>query len=99
MNALKNTIKNLKQERENRVNFKYIPNVDETMIDKIRNGDLPNFFYLNYDLKTYSVNELTINEQNPQARGFYEHFGFEVYKRSELDEQGNPYPILYMKLK
>lgn len=34
MNALKNTIKNLKQEKENRVNFKYIPNVDETMIDK-----------------------------------------------------------------
>ena len=22
----------------------------------------------------------------------------EVYKRSEIDEQGNPYPILYMKL-
>ena len=21
-----------------------------------------------------------------------------VYKRSEVDEQGNPYPILYMKL-
>lgn len=34
MNALKNTIKNLKQEKESRVNFKYIPNVDETMIDK-----------------------------------------------------------------
>ena len=24
--------------------------------------------------------------------------GFKVYKRSELDEQGNQYPILYMKL-
>ena len=23
--------------------------------------------------------------------------GFEVYKRTELDEQGNPYPLLYMK--
>ena len=34
MNALKNTIKNLRQEKESRVNFKYIPNVDETMIDK-----------------------------------------------------------------
>ena len=34
MSALKNTIKNLRQERESRVNFKYIPNVDETMIDK-----------------------------------------------------------------
>lgn len=24
--------------------------------------------------------------------------GFKTYKRTELDEQGNPYPILYMKL-
>ena len=39
-----------------------------------------------------------VNEQNPQAVGFYEHMGFTVYKRSDLDEQGNPYPLLYMKL-
>ncbi len=49
-------------------------------------------------IKDYSVNRLAVNEQNPKARGFYEHMGFNVYKRSELDEQGNPYPILYMKL-
>lgn len=24
--------------------------------------------------------------------------GFKTYKRTELDEQGNPYPILYMRL-
>lgn len=29
---------------------------------------------------------------------FYEHLGFHVYKRSEYDEQGNPYPLVYMKL-
>ena len=46
----------------------------------------------------YSVNRLAVNEQNPQAKGFYEHMGFMVYKRTELDEQGNPYPLLYMKL-
>lgn len=43
------------------------------------------------------IHELTVNEQNPVARGFYEHMGFKVYKRTSLDEQGNPYPILYMK--
>ena len=53
---------------------------------------------LNYGIEKYSVNELTVNEQNPKARGFYEHLGFKVYKRSDKDEQGNPYPILYMKL-
>lgn len=52
---------------------------------------------LAYGMENYAVNELGVNEQNPQAKGFYEHMGFEVYKRSELDEQGNPYPILYMK--
>lgn len=53
---------------------------------------------LEYGMKNYNINELTVNEQNPEAKGFYEHIGFKVYKRSELDEQGNPYPILYMKL-
>lgn len=46
----------------------------------------------------YQVNEVTVNEDNINAKGFYEHMGFSVYKRSPLDEQGNPYPILYMKL-
>lgn len=52
---------------------------------------------LAYGMENYFVNELGVNEQNPLAKGFYEHMGFEVYRRSELDEQGNPYPILYMK--
>ena len=52
---------------------------------------------LTHGIQNYSVSELTLNEQNPQARGFYEHLGFKVYKKSELDEQGKPYPILYMK--
>lgn len=52
---------------------------------------------LQYGIENYSINELAVNEQNPPAKGFYEHMGFEVYKRTELDEQGNPYPLLYMK--
>ena len=51
-----------------------------------------------YGIKNFSIEELTVNEQNPQAKGFYEHLGFKVYKKSETDEQGNPYPILYMRL-
>lgn len=47
----------------------------------------------------YKVNEVCVNEQNLQAQGFYEHMGFVVYRRSDLDEQGNPFPILYMHLK
>ena len=52
---------------------------------------------LEYGMEHYSVNELAVNEQNPLAKGFYEHMGFNVYKRDEFDEQGNPYPILWMK--
>lgn len=44
------------------------------------------------------IKKYVVNEQNPNAKEFYEHLGFEVYRRSEIDEQGNPYPILYMKL-
>ena len=49
-------------------------------------------------IESYGVRRLAVNEQNPQAAGFYEHMGFEAYARSETDEQGNPYPILYMRL-
>lgn len=38
----------------------------------------------------------TVKEQNPAAKQFYEHFGFKTDKRTETDEQGNPYPLLYM---
>lgn len=53
---------------------------------------------LKYSIENYNVNEVTVNEQNSYAKGFYEHMSFITYKRTELDEQGNPYPILYMKL-
>ena len=53
---------------------------------------------LQYGMKNYGVCELTVNEQNPQAIGFYEVMGFKTYKKTELDEAGNPYPLLYMKL-
>jgi putative acetyltransferase len=44
--------------------------------------------------------ELTVdvNEQNPAARAFYEACGFVVEGRSELDDQGRPYPLLHMRL-
>ena len=43
--------------------------------------------------------EESINEQNPRAVGFYEYMGVETYKRTDLDEEGNIYPLLYMNLK
>ena len=53
---------------------------------------------IQYGIEHYSIREVTVNEQNPQAIGFYEHMGFQTCKRTDLDEQGMPYPLLYMKL-
>ena len=54
---------------------------------------------LEYGFKKYNVKEVVVNEQNPSAKAFYENLGFKAYKRSEVDEQGNPYPTLFMKIK
>lgn len=48
-------------------------------------------------LLQYGIDNYSVNEQNPLAKGFYEHMGFKVYRRTELDAQGNPYPLLYIK--
>jgi len=53
---------------------------------------------IQYGIDNYSIKELAVNEQNPLAKGFYEHMGFQVYKRTDHDEQGKPYPLLYMRL-
>lgn len=47
-------------------------------------------------IEHYSVQRVAVNEQNPQAKGFYERMGFHVCRRTDHDEQGNPYPLLYM---
>lgn len=52
---------------------------------------------ITYGIHNLDINELAVNEQNPGARGFYEHMGFKAVERSEFDDQGNPYPILIMK--
>ena len=49
-------------------------------------------------IEQYGVREVTANEQNPQAVDFYAHFGFRTYRRTERDEEGGPYPLLYMRL-
>ncbi|WP_320170230.1 GNAT family N-acetyltransferase [Maridesulfovibrio sp.] len=45
------------------------------------------------------VTAVDVNEQNPQAVGFYEHIGFGITGRSPVDGQGNPFPLLHMKLR
>ncbi|MBZ9780228.1 acetyltransferase [Pseudomonas sp. REP124] len=47
-----------------------------------------------------SRNEISVdvNEQNPEAVGFYLHYGFVQTGRSPLDGEGRPFPLLHLKL-
>jgi putative acetyltransferase len=40
-----------------------------------------------------------VNEQNPQAHGFYLHYGFEQTGRSPTDGEGRPFPIIHLHLR
>lgn len=52
---------------------------------------------IQYGIDAFHIQEVTVNEQNPQAVDFYQHLGFVTYRRTDRDEEGGPYPLLYMK--
>lgn len=39
-----------------------------------------------------------VNEQNGQAVGFYDRLGFRQTGRSEVDDEGRPYPLLHLRM-
>lgn len=51
---------------------------------------------IQYAVKNLNAEKVDVNEQNPYAIGFYEKMGFEKIGRSELDGQGNPFPLIHM---
>ncbi|MDF9829699.1 GNAT family N-acetyltransferase [Parabacteroides sp. PF5-6] len=53
---------------------------------------------LKYAIDNLQVTKVDVNEQNTQAVGFYERFGFHVIARSEKDSTGKDYPILHLSL-
>lgn len=54
-------------------------------------------FLVRYALGALRAELVDVNEQNPLAVGFYQHLGFNIIGRSELDSSGNPFPILHLK--
>lgn len=54
---------------------------------------------MQYSSDEFNTRRVDVNEQNPEARRFYEHLGFVVVDRSPLDGQGRPFPILHMEMK
>lgn len=52
---------------------------------------------MTHAIEELGATEVDVNEQNPQAVGFYLHLGFEVFARSDRDGLGKPYPILHLR--
>ena len=75
------------------------PEIDMLFIDNEYRGQGIGKALINFGITNYQANQLTVNEQNPQAIGFYEHMGFVTYQRQVTDDQGQPFPILKMRLK
>ena len=53
---------------------------------------------LRYAIDELKITKVDVNEQNETALKFYQHFGFHITSRSELDGTGKPYPILHLQL-
>ena len=83
----------------------------DTLIDNISDITIQDFWdnmssakpviggcLIRYVVDHYGVNDVNVNEQNPQAINFYKHMGFHSNKRTDFDEHGAAYPLLYMQL-
>lgn len=53
---------------------------------------------LRHAIDAMGARSVDVNEQNPQATGFYLRMGFEIAGRSPLDGQGEPFPLLHLRL-
>ncbi len=67
-------------------------------IDDSQRGKGAGKFLLNFAVQEKGTTRVDVNEQNPQAVGFYLKMGFEITGRSEKDGSGKDYPILHLKL-
>ncbi|MGA8135511.1 MAG: GNAT family N-acetyltransferase [Pseudomonas gingeri] len=53
---------------------------------------------LDHARSSRSQMSVDVNEQNPEAAGFYLHYGFIQTGRSPLDGEGRPFPLLHLSL-
>lgn len=73
--------------------------VEMLFIEPTRRGQGVGRQLLNHVLARHADWRVDVNEQNPQAHGFYRHYGFEDVGRSATDGEGRPFPIIHMRLK
>lgn len=51
-----------------------------------------------FAIEEKNITKVDVNEQNPQALGFYQSMGFVIRSKSERDGENNPFPILHLEL-
>lgn len=73
-------------------------NIEMLFIAPEERGNGIGSFLTRYAIDHQAAHKVDVNEQNPQALGFYQRLGFKVTGRSATDGQGKPYPILHMSL-
>lgn len=73
--------------------------IEMLFIDPAHRGQGLGKLLLRYAMDHLNADELDVNEQNPQALGFYLQQGFEIIGRTEHDGMGQPYPLLHMRLR
>lgn len=71
--------------------------IEMPFVDEVARGQGVGKALITYALDTLGAQLVDVNEQNTQAVGFYQHLGFSVADRSELDSQGRPFPLLHLK--
>lgn len=48
-------------------------------------------------IQDYQIKYVDVNEKNPKALKFYLRQGFTIFKRSPVDSDNRPFPILHLK--
>ena len=73
-------------------------NVEMLFLDPEYRGRGGGRLLLEHAFAQFGATSVDVNEQNPQAVGFYLHHGFRVVSRCETDSTNKPYPILHLAL-
>lgn len=72
--------------------------VEMLFIEPNRRGEGIGRALLDHARSSRGQMSVDVNEQNPEAVGFYLHYGFIQTGRSPLDGEGRPFPLLHLSL-
>jgi putative acetyltransferase len=72
--------------------------MDSLFVDPVHRGKGVGRRLVEHALSLHPNLTTDVNEQNPQALGFYKRLGFVRTGGSPTDEQGRPYPLIHLRL-